>query len=77
MHIQLNSIEKSQSRIRLIILYALIANLDELQSDLTQEQESYKEQIEELKERCSEKQHKVQDVRYGDVRQFSSLILMP
>ncbi|CAB3994329.1 Hypothetical predicted protein [Paramuricea clavata] len=40
-----------------------LANLDELQSDLTGEQESYKEQIEELKERCSEKQFKVQEVR--------------
>jgi hypothetical protein len=50
--------------------------LDELQSDLTGEQESYEEQIEELKERCSEKQFKVQEVRYVNVDVIAGSLLV-
>ena len=39
------------------------ANLEELQGEQAREQESYKEQIEELKERCFEKQNKVTEAR--------------
>ena len=39
------------------------ATLDELQSEQAREQESYKEQIEEVKERCFEKQNKVKEAR--------------
>ncbi|XP_046855010.1 coiled-coil domain-containing protein 96-like isoform X2 [Xenia sp. Carnegie-2017] len=40
-----------------------LANLDELQDELSQVQKSYIEQIEEAKDKCSEKQAKVEEIR--------------
>ena len=41
----------------------LSANLEELQNEEKRERESFKQQIEELKERCQEKQESVDHLR--------------
>ena len=46
------------------ILFSLAANLEELQNEERRETDNFKDQIEDLKAKCQEKQEIVNKVRY-------------